>query len=125
MKNASSIIYWACFLVLLQFTHGLLAKERPNVLFIAVDDLNDWVGCLGGHPQVRTPNIDRLARRGVLFSNAHCQAPICNPSRVSLLTGVRPATSGVYELSQPHHLSPVLKDAVTLPAHFKAGAPCR
>ena len=77
-------------------------------------------GCLGGHPQVRTPNIDRLASRGVLFSNAHCQAPICNPSRVSLLTGVLPSTSGVYELNQPHHLSPVLKDAVTLPAHFKA-----
>ena len=65
---------------------GQAAAQRPNVLFIAIDDLNDWVGCLGGHPQVRTPNIDRLARRGVLFSNAHCQAPICNPSRVSLLT---------------------------------------
>ena len=75
---------------------GQAAAKRPNVLFIAIDDLNDWVGCLGGHPQVRTPNIDRLARRGVLFSNAHCQAPICNPSRVSLLTGVRPSTSGVY-----------------------------
>ena len=87
---------------------GQAAVKRPNVLFIAIDDLNDWVGCLGGHPQVRTPNIDRLARRGVLFSNAHCQAPICNPSRVSLLTGVRPSTSGVYELNQPHHLSPVV-----------------
>ena len=99
---------------------GDQAVDRPNVLFIAIDDLNDWVGCLGGHPQVRTPNIDRLARRGVLFSNAHCQAPICNPSRVSLLTGVLPSTSGVYELNQPHHLSTVLKDAVTLPAHYKA-----
>ena len=50
------------------------AAERPNVLLIAVDDLNDWVGCLGGHPQAKTPNIDALAKRGVLFSNAHCQS---------------------------------------------------
>ncbi|HJN82840.1 MAG TPA: sulfatase-like hydrolase/transferase, partial [Verrucomicrobiota bacterium] len=62
----------------LSLSLGQAAAVRPNVLFIAIDDLNDWVGCLGGHPQVRTPNIDRLARRGVLFSNAHCQAPICN-----------------------------------------------
>ena len=96
------------------------AIAKPNVLFIAIDDLNDWVGCLQGHPQVRTPHMDGLAKRGVLFANAHCQAPICNPSRVSLLTGVRPSTSGVYELNQPHHLSPLLKKAVTLPAHFKA-----
>src|SRR5689334_17210401 len=55
----------------------------PNVLFIAIDDLNDWVGCLGGHPQVKTPHMDGLARRGTLFANAHCQAPLCNPSRTS------------------------------------------
>jgi hypothetical protein len=68
---------------------GAAAREpaRPNVLFIAVDDLNDWVGCLGGHPQVKTPNIDGLAGRGTLFTNAHCQAPLCNPSRSSLETG--------------------------------------
>ena len=96
------------------------AITKPNVLFIAIDDLNDWVGCLQGHPQVKTPNIDALAKRGVLFTNAHCQAPICNPSRVSLLTGVLPSTSGIYDLDQPHHLSPLLKKAHTLPAHFKA-----
>ena len=95
--------------------------KRPNVLFISIDDLNDWVGCLGGHPQVSTPNIDRLAKRGVLFTNAHCQAPICNPSRVSLLTGVRPSTSGVYDLNQPLRSAPALKGAMTLPANFKAG----
>ena len=100
------------------------AEKKPNVLFIAIDDLNDWVSCLGGHPQVSTPNIDRLAKRGVLFTNAHCQAPICNPSRVSLLTGVRPSTSGVYDLNQPLRGAPALKGAVTLPANFKAGAPC-
>jgi arylsulfatase A-like enzyme len=92
--------------------------EKPNVLFIAVDDLNDWVGCLGGHPDVKTPNIDKLAARGVLFTRAYCAAPACNPSRAALLTGVRPSTSGVYHNSQPWR--PVLKDAVTLPQHFMA-----
>ena len=76
------------------------AEQPPDVLFIAVDDLNDWVGVLGGHPQVKTPNIDRLARRGVLFTNAHASAPACNPSRASLMTGVRPSTSGVYNNPQ-------------------------
>ena len=66
--------------------------DHPNVLFIAIDDLNDWVGAMRGHPDVKTPNIDRLAARGVLFQNAHCQAPLCGPSRASLMTGLRPST---------------------------------
>src|SRR5947209_14643872 len=74
------------------------SAPKPNVLFIAIDDQNDWVGCLGGHPQAKTPNIDRLARRGTLFTNAHCQAPLCNPSRSSLLTGLRPSSTGIYGL---------------------------
>ena len=64
--------------------------SRPDVLFIAMDDLNDWVGVLGGHPQAQTPHIDSLASRGTLFTNAHCTAPGCAPSRASVLTGVRP-----------------------------------
>ncbi len=73
------------------------ANERPNVLFIAIDDLNDWVGCLAGHPQAVTPNMDALASRGVLFTNAHCQGPICGPSRASLLSGRYPHSTGVYQ----------------------------
>jgi choline-sulfatase len=96
------------------------AEEKPNILFIAVDDLNDWVGCLGGHPQVKTPNIDRLARRGTLFTNAHCQAPLCNPSRSSLLTGLRPSTTGIYSLQPGIRAVPALKDHVTLPQHLAA-----
>ena len=95
-------------------------KNQPNVLFIAIDDLNDWVGCLGGNPDTKTPNIDRLAARGVLFTKAYCSAPVCNPSRASLMTGIRPSTSGVYENQQPMRESPVLKDAVTIPQHFMA-----
>ncbi len=94
------------------------ADEKPNVLFIAVDDLNDWIGVLGGHSQTLTPNLDRLAKSGVLFTNANCAAPACNPSRAALMTGIRPSTSGVYSNSQPWRLSPVLKDAVTLPQWF-------
>jgi arylsulfatase A-like enzyme len=94
--------------------------RRPNVLFIAIDDLNDWVGCLGGHPDVKTPNLDRLAQRGVLFTNAYCSAPACNPSRASLMTGILPSTSGVYLNPHPWRKSSVLSDAVTLPQHFMA-----
>jgi choline-sulfatase len=56
--------------------------ERPNILFISIDDLNDWLGCYNGHPQVITPNLDRLAQSGVLFSNAHCQSTICQPNLI-------------------------------------------
>jgi len=93
-------------------------SRRPNVLFIAVDDLNDWCGCYAGHPQAKTPNIDRLASRGVLFTNAHCQAPICNPSRVSLLTGLLPSSTGVYFLGPQLRRTELLRNAVTLPQYF-------
>ena len=72
------------------------ANARPNVLFLAVDDLNDWVGCLGGLPQAKTPNIDALARKGVLFKQAHCAAPLCSPSRTAIMMGLRPSTTGIY-----------------------------
>ncbi len=94
------------------------AVDKPNVLFIAADDLNDWVGALDGHPQTRTPNIDRLASRGVLFANAHTAAPACNPSRAALMTGLFPTSTGVYLNNQPWR--PVLPDAVTLPQYFMA-----
>jgi len=66
------------------FPMSAFAQEKPNVLFIAVDDLNDWIGCLGGHPDAKTPNLDRLASRSTLFTRAYCNAPACNPSRGSL-----------------------------------------
>ena len=110
-----------CALVLLLFLSGpgwsaTQSKEKPNVLFISIDDLNDWVGVLGGYPLVRTPNIDRLASRGVLFTRAYCAAPACNPSRTALATGIRPSTSGVYANSQPMRDS--LPHALTLTRHF-------
>lgn len=87
--------------VLTLSAHPLLAQQtsvaKPNILFIAIDDLNDWVGCLGGYPgKVHTPNIDRLAKKGILFTQAYCSSPMCNPSRTALWTGKRPSTTGVY-----------------------------
>jgi len=75
---------------------GALAQNKPNVLFIAVDDLNAWVGHLGRNPQAQTPNIDRLASRGVTFSKAYCAVPACEPSRCALMSGQRPWTSACY-----------------------------
>ncbi len=94
------------------------AQQRPNVLFIAIDDLNDWVGPLGGHPQVKTPHMDRLARRGTTFLNAHTQSPLCNPSRTALMTGLRPSTTGVYGLAPWFRDVPELKDIEPLPKYF-------
>ncbi|MCA9048606.1 MAG: sulfatase-like hydrolase/transferase, partial [Planctomycetaceae bacterium] len=74
--------------------------ERPNVLFIAIDDLNHWVTHLGVHPQTKTPNIDRLASQAVTFRRAYCAAPACNPSRAALMSGLRPSTTGVYDNGQ-------------------------
>lgn len=96
--------------------------DPPNVLFIAIDDLNDWVGCLGGHPDAKTPNIDALAARGTLFTNAHCQAPICGPSRASLFTGLRPSTSGIYGQIRDtaiQHASPAAAAAEFLPDYLE------
>lgn len=78
---------------------GTLHAEQPtppNVLFIAVDDLNDWIGCLDGHPQALTPNLDRLAKRGILFTNAHCVATACRPSRAAVFSGQWPADTRVW-----------------------------
>jgi len=69
-------------------------RRHPNVLFIAVDDLNDWIGPLGGHPQVKTPHLDRLADLGFTFTNAHCPAPICTPARTGVLTGILELAGG-------------------------------
>ena len=95
---------------------GAASQSRMNVLFIAVDDLRPELGCYG-HPVVKSPNIDRLARAGTLFSRAYCQQAVCNPSRASLMTGLRPDTLQVYDL--PTHFRDRKPDAVTIAQHFK------
>ena len=85
--------------LLLTFVSALAAAlpAKPNVLFIAVDDLRDWVGYFGHNPQAKTPNYDRLARLGTSFTRAYCASPSCNPSRAALMSGMRPSTTAVYE----------------------------
>jgi len=94
----------------LTITFGLTAQfavaaetttTRPNVLMIISDDLNDWIGPYKGHPQAKTPNLDKLAARGVTFRNNQCAAPLCNPSRTALMSGMRPSTTGIYHNHQP------------------------
>ena len=123
MEVPRNLDRWVCKLVLLLCPLSnvgvALAKEPaagPNVLFIAVDDLNHWVGHLDTHPGTLTPNIDRLASRGVTFGRAYAAAPLCNPSRVSVLTGVMPSRSGVY--GNFEELRQQLPDVVTLPQYF-------
>jgi arylsulfatase A-like enzyme len=93
--------------------------EKANVLFIAVDDLNDWVGCFGGNPQAITPHLDRFAQTGgMVFSRAYCPSTVCCPSRSALLTGILPSDSGVYGNSQNLKNAQRTKNAVTLPQYF-------
>ncbi|MFZ2278231.1 MAG: sulfatase, partial [Prosthecobacter sp.] len=96
------------------------ADGKPNILFIIADDLRDYAGWMGGHPQSVTPNMDRLAKMGMRFSNAHCNYALCNPSRTSLLTGMLPSSSGVFGNEQDWRRSVQIAGKPTLPEHFKA-----
>ncbi len=97
---------------------GTALAGPPNVVVLMIDDLNDYVGVLGGHPQARTPAIDRLARSGVLFTCAHCNDPVCAPSRASLFTGVYPHTSRNFSFDNWDE-NPVLAASKTMMAHFR------
>ena len=106
-------------LFVLQFS---LAQERPNVLFIAIDDLNDYVNCMNGTVSIPTPNIDKLAKSGLLFNNAHSQAPLCGPSRASVMTGLYPSTSGNYLQVHDENIkksSKATKNAIFIPDYFE------
>lgn len=90
--------------------------KRPNVLFIAIDDMNDWIELLDPQAPIKTPHLKRLAEQGVLFTRAYCASPACNPSRVSVMTGRRPSSTGVY--GNKTDWRKALPSAVTLSQHF-------
>ncbi|NND98572.1 MAG: sulfatase [Pirellulaceae bacterium] len=114
------ILSIACLVIWFSSVTSLaVGADRPNVVMIAIDDLNDWVEPLGGHPDVKTPAMKRLAQRGITFTNAHCQAPLCNPSRTSLMTGLRPTTTGIYGLAPWFRNVPAFADVVTMPQYFQ------
>jgi arylsulfatase A-like enzyme len=92
---------------------------KPNVLFIAIDDLNDWTGTLKGNPQAKTPHMDRLAAKGMTFTNAHCAAPACGPSRAAIMSGIRPSTSGNYVNKSSLTHNSILNNSVLLPEFFQ------
>jgi arylsulfatase A-like enzyme len=116
MKNASSLL---CLIVALGWFSATYADQPPNVLFISMDDQNDWIGPLAGHTQAKTPNLDRLAKRGVVFANAHCAAPLCNPSRASVFSGRQPFETGVFT-NGGKDIREVVGDDALLPKHFAA-----
>lgn len=127
MKNRTYIILLVSILILGACKEQKIVdkpeeKGPPNVLFIAVDDLNNMLGVLDDYSHTKTPNIDRLASRGVMFSDAHCQAPLCGPSRASLMTGLRPSTTGIYGMIDDNKIrseNRATKDIVMLPEYFK------
>ncbi|WP_298763472.1 sulfatase [uncultured Polaribacter sp.] len=98
-------------------------SAKPNVLFIAVDDLNNWISPITNFSNVKTPNFDRLAKMGVTFTNAHVQAPLCGPSRASIMTGLRPSTTGIYGMTPDNKIrrpeNPATKDITFLPEYFE------
>lgn len=116
MKSLNCFLAVLVFLVLVASGKG---ESRPNVLFIAIDDLNTCPEGFDGETTVHTPNITRLSNMGVRFTNAHCAAPACNPSRASVMTGLAPSTSGVYLNSNDWRVNRVLKNRTTLPQHFR------
>jgi iduronate 2-sulfatase len=116
---------WMTFVLQLSLVLGAAAaaSDRPNVLFIAIDDLNDWIGAMEGHPQAKTPNLDRLFARGTLFTNAHTASPVCNPSRHATMTGLHPVKTGWYgsvsvdEIGKTYE--EVLGDRLPMPTFFR------
>jgi len=124
MNKISNSLFLGASALLMQSCGGVadkkeVAQDKPNVLFISVDDLNDWTGISKGHPDVKTPNLDRLAKRGVYFSNAHAAVAVCTPSRLSVLSSLSPVTTGCYTNKSGTPNQEVWNEVNLLPAHFR------
>lgn len=120
MKNFSVLmILGICFLCCKEKESENPPEQKPNVLFIAIDDLNDWIEPLGGNAQARTPNLMAFSKEAVNFTNAYCASPGCNPSRGAILTGYHTYTSGLYSNYQDWRKIPKLSSNPTLNSYFK------
>jgi iduronate 2-sulfatase len=123
MEIKTMRIVWVVIVMLALLITGCTQalKPKPNVLFISIDDLNDWTGALKGHPQVITPNLDRLSEQGLLFTNAHCSQAVCTASRNSLLSGIHPSNSGWYGSTSAmvKTYDQVMQEHKMLPQYFK------
>ncbi len=121
LELTKRLLHTAATVVVFLFAAASVSAEdrRPNVLMICIDDLNDWVGFLGGHPQAITPHMDALAKRGRNFANAHCAVPVCSCSRASVMSGVAATTHGSYEIGPSFQSLPALNDVPTIQRFFK------
>ncbi|MWW23195.1 sulfatase [Algibacter lectus] len=127
MKSTHLIFFIVAFLSLACHNKKLVKNEKvdvkPNILFISVDDLNNWITPIDGFSNAKTPNFDRLAAMGVTFTNAHVQAPLCGPSRASIMSGLRPSTTGIYGMTPDNEIrrsgNPATKDITFLPEYFE------
>ena len=117
LRISTKSIVWVWLILFISLSLSA-AEKKPNFLFIAIDDMNDWTGFLGGHPEAKTPNMDKLASLGVNFSNAHCSAPGCSPSRNSLLFGIEPFKSGLYQFYEHKKLPVELMKSYTPVTEF-------
>lgn len=122
-KQVKGMMFLLSFLMMFFCCTGYSEQQtetKPNILFIIADDLNDTVAGLGGYPSAKTPNIDRLVKQGVSFTNAHSNYPLCSPSRASMISGLYPSTTGCFGFEQAVEFrdNPILKDSVTLIEHL-------
>lgn len=118
-QKVSSMHIFLLLFFFITSSMSIAQEAKPNILFIAIDDLNDWVNHLEGHPKVQTPNMDRLAATGRAFTNAHTQAPLCNPARTSFMMGLRPTTTGIYALQPWFRSVEKYKNWISLPQFFE------
>ena len=119
LKQMSVLVIVGCMANVSVYGATEQKQKKPNILFIAIDDLNDWTDMLEGNAQARTPHMDTLASKGIVFTNAHCAAPCCGPSRSAIMSGIRPSTSGNYINKNSLTHNPILNNAVLLPEFFQ------
>jgi iduronate 2-sulfatase len=121
MNRINLFVIFLLFIFACSSKQQAIEQQQPNVLFISVDDLNDWIEPLEGHSQAITPNMDKLFEQGVAFTNAHCSQAVCTASRNSLLSGIHPTTSGWYAstAAMRTNYNEVMKDHAMLPEYLK------